>query len=213
MKTIITSLLMLFYSFVCVSQKVSNIDYDEIKINTTDSNSKFYYPTLIKQFLDNDTTLTSEDYKYLYYGNVFTDYYNPYGKSNSEIGFIEVYNLGDFQKAIPFGIATLKENPINLKVTFKLLTCYHALGNKDSADFYAKKYYSLIDVIYKSGNGKSVSTAFVVINVNDEYQILADLGLVSIKQAFLSEPVDILFISKKHQKKIKGQKKNNQVVL
>jgi hypothetical protein len=207
MRFIFTSLIVLFYSFVCISQKVSNIDYDEIKINTTDSISEFYYPTLIKRFLENDTTLTPEDYKYFYYGNVFTDYYNPYGKSNSEIKFQELYNHEDFENAIPLGKITLKENPVNLKVIFNLLICYYVLENKDSTDVYARKYYSFLDVIYNSGNGKSASTAFVILKVNDEYQILADLGLRRTSQALLRGSVDRLKIDKKHQKKIKGQKK------
>jgi len=69
------------------SKKISNIDFDDIKDKTTDSTSKFYYPTLLKRFSGGDTLMTKEEFKMIYYGNVFTNEYNPLGNSKDEDNF------------------------------------------------------------------------------------------------------------------------------
>jgi hypothetical protein len=189
-------------------QKISNIDFDLIKSQTQDTTSTFYYPVLIQKFLQFDTTLTDKEFCYIYYGNVFTDKYNPYGTGEDEKKFMEFYKQEKFQEAIPFGLNTLIDNPVNLKILYKMLVCYHKLGDKITAKKYANLYFGLLNEIYKSGDGKSIETAFVVIKVNDEYQVLNDLELQSKGQALLSNgPTDRLSIDTKNQKKVKGRKK------
>lgn len=204
-KTIILALL-------CISvwgygQYISNVDFDSIRLNIQDSTSKYYYPNLNSRLLENDTTLTSEDYKHLYFGNVYSDNYSPYGKSEIEKEFINLYKAGYFKEAKVLGKKVLKENLINIQSTYRLLICYDVLGIRDTARIYANKYFSLLDVIYRSGDGKSISTAYVVISADDEYQILTDLGLKRKRQDLLSGPTDRLSIYKKGQKRVKGRKK------
>ncbi|MPM40936.1 hypothetical protein SDC9_87585 [bioreactor metagenome] len=45
-------------------------------------------------------------------------------------------------------------------------------------------------MIYSSGDGKSVKSAFVVDCVNDEYHILSDMGLKLERQALVDGPCD-----------------------
>ncbi len=192
---------------VLFGQKISNIDFDLIKSQIQDSTSTFYYPVLIKKFLDLDTTITDKEFCFIYYGNVYFDKYNPYGTGKNEDEFIELYNLGMFKEAIPIGQRTLIDSPVNLRILYKMLVCYHKLGDKVTAKKYANLYFGLLNEIYKSGDGNSIETAYVVVKVNDEYQILNDLGLESKGQALLNGPTDRLTIDTKSQKKVKGKKK------
>lgn len=189
-------------------QKISNIDFDLINLQTQDSTSTFYYPVLIQKFLQFDTTLTDKEFCFIYYGNVVTDRYNPYGTSEDEEKFMELYKQEKFKEAIPYGQNTLLNNPVDLKMLYKMLVCYHSLGDKTTANKYANLYFGLLNEIYKSGDGKSIETALVVIKVDDEYQILNDLELQSKGQALLPKgPTDRLSINTKNQKKEKGREK------
>ncbi len=183
-------------------QKISNIDYDLIKQNTEDSSSIYYYPKLIQRLLLLDTTFTEKEYSHIYFGNVFTANYSPYSKDKNEEKFNSLYNEEKYDKAIEFGQKSLKENPVNLNVLFRLMVCYHVSGDKITAKKYAKLYYGLLNEIYESGDGKSIKTAYVVIKISDEYQILKDLELQSTGQALLSGPTDRISINTENQKEI-----------
>ena len=199
-------LIVLVLSQNLFGQKVSNIDFDEIKLAVQDSSSILFYPLLIERFHWQDAMLTSEEYKYIYYGNIYSDNYNPYGESDNEKKFIEIFNQKKYEEAIPYGEDVIKENPVNLKVLLRMLHCHHQLGNKETAQDYANMYFSLLSVIYASGDGKSIETAYVVIKVSDEYVILNDLDLTRTKQALVGY-TDILTIDTKGQKPKKGEKK------
>ena len=53
-------------------------DLAAIQAASTDENSKFYYPTLLKKFMANDTVMNDEDFQYFYYGTLFQEDYDPY---------------------------------------------------------------------------------------------------------------------------------------
>ena len=207
MKTKILTLALLLISIWGYGQTISNVNFDIIKENIQDPTSQYYYPILTNRLIENDTTLTYDDFKHLYYGNIYTDNYRPYTVSNLEEEFNNVYVQKRFSEALEIGKKVLRENPINLNLTFSMLVCYYESGKKDTAKIFADKYFSLLNVIYQSGDGKSISTAFVVININDEYQVLSDLELNIKGQALLNGPTDKLIIDKKGQKRVKGQKK------
>lgn len=207
MKKIISAIIFTFSTYISVGQRIVNVDFDAIKKETKDSNSVYFFPTLLERLSKNDSNLDINAYYYIYYGSTYTEQYNPYGTSNLEDSFLTIYNKGEYRNAIPIGLKVLEENPINLKITFKVMVCYHALDILDSSHTYARKYYSFIDVIYKSGDGKSSESAYVVIEVDDEYQVLADLGLESTGQALLFDntygPTDLLNLSTQKKKKKK----------
>ena len=62
-------------------------DYVEIQKNIEDKNSEFYYPKLLKRLKQNDTLLTSNQYRHLYFGYTFQKEYQPYktGKKSEEV--------------------------------------------------------------------------------------------------------------------------------
>ena len=149
------------------------------------------------QFLniEGDTNLTIEDFAFIYYGNVFTDSYNPYGLSKDQSKFMELYRAKKYKKAIAYGEKVLKENPVNLKITFKMMVCHHVLEELDQAKLYAKRYFPVLDCIYKGGDGLSEETAYVVIMVADEYEIMANMK-VSMTSQSLVRNTDVLTLKK-----------------
>ena len=175
------------------------VDYKVIEKAVTDSTSAYYYPKLINRYVQSDTSLKYQDYTYIYYGNAFSPAYAPYTKSENEEKFLELYNKERYKRAIAMGEKVLKENPINLNVTYKIGISHNVLGNKPMAKEYAKKYYLILGAIYHSGTGKNQQDAFTVIKVEDEYQILKDLDFKSTSQSLIGD-TDKHIISTDNQK-------------
>ncbi len=199
-----TRLILLFFSIVisgyCFGQKVLTVDFDSIKIKISDPKSACYYPKLMERFGKADTTLTDDELDCIYYGNIFSEKYTPYGGlSKDDDKFYKFYNKGKYKKAIPYGKKGLKENPVDLKMLFKMTVCYDQLGDKKTAQEYADRYFPLLHVITRSGDGKTIETAYVVTCVADEYEILADMDLGSTQQALYGD-TDKLSISPENQK-------------
>ncbi len=206
MKNLFAILLLLSIAQGVFSQKISNIDFDIVKEQTTKEGSAFYYPTLIERLSQLDSTLTFEAYRMLYYGNVFYDKYAPYGEGEDEEKFYELTRSGEYSNAIVYGKKVLMENPINLKSTYFMLVCYSGMNRNDVARHYARIYFNLLDVIYSSGDGMGMNTSWVVLNVADEYMVLTDMELERSLQQLVGD-TDVLTISQKGQKKEKGKKK------
>lgn len=207
MKKLIFSIILSITAIGAIlSQDFIEVNNVEIKNNTTDSLSYLYYPILLERFTSFDTTLTQDDYKHLYYGYVYTDMYNPYGEHELTDSFFNLYYNQEYTKAIDVGEKILKDDPVNTTIIFKMLVCNHVLENIEMKLNYVHQYYSLLSIIYNTGDGKSAETAFKVIKVSDEYEILKELGLKSNGQALVGF-CDRLDIDQKSQKIEKGQKK------
>jgi hypothetical protein len=196
----------LLMSSVCYCQQVSLVDFDDVKKKIADSTGSHFYAELRKKILKSDTVLTKEDYHYLYYGFVFQVNYVPSGVSNQKKKFIELYQDKKYEKALKVGQSEVKRNPVDLDLLLKMSISCLEIGDDSLKHKYAKLYYSILDVIYNSGDGKGLGTAYVVISVNHEYQILNDLGLKAKSQQLITD-CDLLNFRKRDQEKVKGRKK------
>jgi hypothetical protein len=184
------------------SQKISNIDFDLVKKKTQDKSSSYYYPVLIKRFINGDSTLKAQDYGYIYYGYVFSEYYNPYGESEKEKLFAEAYKNAEFGNAILLGEEALFTDPVNPGILFKLLICYDQMGKKAKAKEVARRYFNIIQCIYASGDGKSGNTAYVVIRVADEREVTDDMDLKVLKQTLMTGNIDRIEMEYPNEKDI-----------
>lgn len=167
-----------------IAQKISNVDFDLIKKETTNPNSSNFYSKLVERMEQGDTNLTIEDYAFIYYGHAFQDNYNPYGEADQQEKFMEVYKAQQFNEALKLGEEILKQNPASIKLTFKMMVCAHGIEDTLLLNHYRVRYYSLLEAIYRSGDGASVETALVVNSVQDEYEIMDDL---QIRNSFMSQ--------------------------
>jgi tetratricopeptide (TPR) repeat protein len=172
------------------AQRISRIDFDSVKAETTNKNSSHYYPALVKRFQAADTALTRQDFTYLYYGQVYTDQYAPYGV-DKDGDFLKYYKEEHYEKAIQVGEKLVAASPLNLNLLFKLLVCYHQLGNKAGAQRYARQYFPIVNAILASGDGKDIPSAYVVAVVHDEYEVMKQLRLSVDAQALVGH-TDVL---------------------
>jgi hypothetical protein len=186
-------LLALIGSLPVSAQRISQVDFDSVKQATAATGARTHYPRLLKQFQAADSTLTPQDFKLIYYGQVFTDHYAPYG-SGQLSDFLALYNKKQYAEAIPVGEKLLAKTPLDMRLTFKLLVCNYQLANRARAQYYARRYFPILRAIEASGDGNSSETAYVVAVVHDEYELLKALKLSSNKQALVGH-TDVLTVT------------------
>jgi len=96
--------------------------------------------------------------------------------SKSEDAMTEALNKKDYPEALKNAEAVLESNYVNMDAHFVALVANREMGALDKAQFHRTVFHGLIDSIRSSGDGKSPETAWVVINVHEEYVVLRVLG-------------------------------------
>lgn len=196
-KTVAIAMLLVITSLAAKAQKVSNIDFDEIKAATTDSASIYFYPVLLERFVSQNIPLSDKQCVYLYYGNVFAKGYNPYVYDLEDSKFYEYYNKKEYQKAISFGLEFLGKDPLHVRMLERMAVCYYALGDMVNYRRYLGMGGWLFGAILNSGDGKSKETAYVVTKVSDEYAFMDIMMLSPTKQKFDEDTyMDIITVKK-----------------
>ncbi|OBW40358.1 hypothetical protein AB670_03310 [Chryseobacterium sp. MOF25P] len=197
----------LFFSFVFISNFVSSQtkeyeapDYKIIQKNIENKDSEFYYPKLLDKLKANDTLITNDQYRHLYFGYTFLKEYHPYKISENDKKLIPYFQSKDLKKSdyaeiIKISNASLKEFPLNLRVMNFLGYIYHLDGNEAMANKVSHNFYGLFGAIYSSGDGKDCKTGFHVISVSHEYVVMNMLELEIASQG-LSGDCDYLSLPK-----------------
>jgi hypothetical protein len=99
----------------------------------------------------------------------------------------KAFNADDYKEAIKNADAVLASEFVNLDAHFVASASYDKLGDAKQSDFHRAVFVGLIKSITDLGDGKSTKTAYVVINVHEEYVVLNVLGLRRGNQALVAE--------------------------
>ncbi len=156
-------------------------NFSIIKEEISKETSDFYYPVLYERYQAGDTTLSMEEYWFLYYGFTYQEIYSPYGFSpfsDSVVDILDKENPGedDFHKVIKYSRLVLEEAPFSLREINRLLYAYEHLGDMEMAISTFDRLDKVIGTILNSGDGFTEGTAMYVIRVGHEYDILNVLG-------------------------------------
>lgn len=171
MKQYILTLIVICFFGRGFGQKELEINFDKIKATIENSGSDNYYPNLLKRFNQFDSTLTTQDYALIYYGFSFQENYLK-NQPNERV-LSELSKSNDYKKIIIECQNILEKNPVSLLANNKMGYALFKLERPESEwGKYQKRYRAFRKVIVYSGNGLSLKTAFKVIYVADEYDIL-----------------------------------------
>lgn len=151
-------------------------DFDKIEKTVKDKNSPFFYATLLGRYNNNDTSLTNEEYRHLYYGFSFQDKYSPYGKPSVNDELRKAIDAEETDKIIELEKKALNEFPFNLRNLYMLSSMLVKKGDTAAADQYDRKLVGVARAILSTGNGTSDSTAMFVVSVDHEYDLISLLG-------------------------------------
>ena len=99
----------------------------------------------------------------------------------------EALNAKKFKEAMKAGEEALKGGYLDIDTHLIMALAARGAGDKAKFEFHQAVYVGLINSILGSGDGKSTKTAYVVINVGEEYSVLTALELKRGSQAVLDE--------------------------
>jgi len=141
------------------------------------------YEILLEQVKQSDPNF---DFTELRWTFAQTANYDPYNFDDSglEDSMYDAYNNQEYELAIELANQMLEKNYLLPDLHFIVLQSYQELGDQENADFHNYFLRGLVTSIAKSGDGRSPETAFIVIQIEEEYFMLNILGLQDIEQTF-----------------------------
>lgn len=170
--SILTLIISCFFGTV-FGQDELVINYESIKEQIANKDGESYYPNLLKRFNEFDSTLTLKDYSLIYYGFSFQD--NYLNNQPTETVLKDLLKTNDYEKIVSECQNILDKNPVSLLATNKMGYALFKMKKPEKEwKKYQNRYRAIRKVIVYSGNGLSAETAFKVIYVSDEYDILYD---------------------------------------
>ncbi|MEN5231869.1 DUF4919 domain-containing protein [Sphingobacterium faecium] len=171
MKKLLILAFILSMSILLKAQEGLKIDYSEIKAKVEDKNSSTYYPILLQRFNDFDSTLTIDDYALIYYGFSFQDAYLKNQPDENALNRLQKEE--NYEGLILEAKKILSVNPVSLKANDCLIDALQETGRPETEwKKYQNRFRAIRRVIASSGNGMSCESAYKVIYVSDEYNMI-----------------------------------------
>lgn len=152
-------------------------DLDKIQHDITDPTSPFYYPKLMERYARNETVMTLDDYRHLYYGAMFQEDFNPYRRSdftnkNESLYYKNTHTRAELDSIIYYAQEALKDDPFDLSQMNYLIYALRARGKVNRANIWQFRLNHLLQAIVSSGTGLDKDHAWYVINPRHEYNII-----------------------------------------
>ena len=149
----------------------------------SNNSSQFYYPALMKRYLNSDISLTPKEKHLLYYGFVFQDEFkndrNRLYKDSLSIFFaIDSLSDMDAEKIVMFSDSILVVNPFNLRaLNYRAYAFdYQKKGERTKGVIF--RINVVLEAILNSGYGLSPDSPFYVIRESDEYAVVNAMGFL-----------------------------------
>lgn len=162
----------LFFLLVFISNFIfgQRISVDSIKLNIQNPESVFYYEKLISKFNIQPLEMSDEEIEYLYYGKSFSNY-NSMESNSDYLECVNNFYKGKYKVAKIYCEKYLKKDPTNSEIIWMVKNTYRK--DKKSLDYilYDNQEKSLTNCIFKSGDGKTKETPYIVNSVGEEYFI------------------------------------------
>jgi hypothetical protein len=143
------------------------------------------YDTILEQVKKSDP---KADFLKLRMAFTETAQYSPYGEdTKTRDAMNEAMEQKEYEKAAELAQKILKSKYVDLNAHLVAQRAYTELKKDDQAKYHKYVYDGLLQSILKSGDGKATASAYVVIATDEEYAVLAALGIRPNRQALLSE--------------------------
>ncbi len=184
-------------------QELGRPDLEAIARESTDETSQYYYPKLLRAFMENDTTMTAQEFQYFYYGTLFQEDYDPYrGSPNPTLQeeLIPVYaktnrTRADREKMQSYANQVIADNPVDLRQLTNRIYVYEQNRKYDLAKIWQYKLNHLLLVIAASGTGVDAENAWTVVYPQHEYDFLNLSGITATGQRFEPPYFDYIIVN------------------
>jgi hypothetical protein len=129
--------------------------------------------------LDSVKSGVSNDFFSLRMAYASTEIYNPYDVEIDNLRKELELNIFEqkFEEALEIANVILEKRYIDIKTHSYCSDIYKQRGDSVKSDFHRDIYNGLLNSIYFSGDGESPKTAFIVMEISEEYDLLNWLKL------------------------------------
>jgi len=180
---------------------ISSGSMDKITASVKDEKSDYFYNTLQHKFRNTPYKMSLDEFYIFYIGNSFQEGYNPFKKPAQEDK-----PLGDLNDKAKELEDWLFRNPTDFPLYLNLADIYLEMDNREKYFENRFKYFGFTESIKASGNGTSPEKAFLVTDVNHEYNLMVSLGYKVKGQKRIE-------LRKQHFDLLSGTDENNNEVL
>lgn len=154
---------------------------EKIRSEITNRSSKYYYPTLMKEYLSNDTVMKLDKFRHLYLGYMFQEDYDPYRSStapdmNSPLYHSTNPTSAQCEEIIANAKTALASNPFDLRQMSAMIAALNLMGQTNLAKIWQYKFNFLLVTIVSTGTGEDEDHAWFVIEPQHEYVLLNMMG-------------------------------------
>lgn len=197
---ILVNLLILPLAILAQENTHRGVNYTEIEENIKIADSSLYYPNLWSAFLAGDSSMSLQEKRHLYYGFVFQDSYNPYSHSiymDSISQFYGKSNLlkNDYKKIILYSDSILSHIPFEIKSLQAKAFAYYSLHEKENELKVQNQIMMIYDAILSSGDGLAKESAFHILYISHEYDLIDFLGFkFNGEQSLVEDKYDYLLL-------------------
>ena len=168
-------------------RKIVRPDLEQIKKETTDPKSKYYYPKLM------------EDYE------PYRRSYNPGRQKELEPLYSKPNHTREECRAIMnFAEDVLADNPFDLRQLNFRVYSYGKLGKENLAKIWQQKLNSILMTIATSGTGIDPENSWIVVLPAHEYDFLNLSGFTATGQKFVEPYYDFISVTPKKDSDPKG---------
>ncbi len=99
---------------------------------------------------------------------------------------VEAFDAKDFAKAAELGDKVADYEFVNSGLLRAVGSAYRKSGNEEKARFFEEIAQKAAHSVYLSGDGKTATTAYFVMNIGEEYRLMREFGYAVSSQSLLN---------------------------
>lgn len=146
---------------------------------------KQQYEALLEKVKAGDTAVSFKDLRMAY---TESQGYSPYdGDSEAGNSMFSALKEMDYNKALGYADTILRKKYVDIFAHLVSSLAYGELKNAERSKYHRGIADGLIQSILKSGDGKSIETAYVVIATDEEYALFSVLGMKKGSQSLVHD--------------------------
>ena len=187
---------------------VRKVDFNHVKEVIENPNNIYYYPKLMRSFLSDDTTMTIEAYRNLYYGYTFQEDYNPFRESVysnvvEQLYYKQPHSRAECDSIEKYARMSLEDNIFDMNQMKYFIFSLKEKKKYNRAALRQFRLDRLIATIMSSGKGTK-EEPWVVIAPEHEYTIVNFLGYVATDHEELGGGIEYITVEPVAGKSTKG---------
>jgi len=113
---------------------------------------------------------------------------------------VDAYREGEIDQVLELADVWLKKCPVDADTHLRVAMCFKEKGDLPSYTYHLGVFYGLLQSITSEGDGLTPATAFKVISVREEYELLGEIGAKVSSQSLIEGPCDKMEVTRRDGK-------------